>query len=35
MEQYKAIANDPAKLEAQLKASWAKIDAQGKGFVTP
>ena len=35
MEQYKAIANDPAKLEAHLKASWAKIDPQGKGFLTP
>ena len=35
MEQYKEIANDPVKLEAELKKAWAKIDSQGKGFVTP
>ena len=35
MDQYKAIANDPAKLEEHLKAAWAKLDPQGKGFLTP
>lgn len=34
MEKYKEIANDPAKLEASLKETWAKIDAKGEGSVT-
>ena len=34
MEQFKAIVNDPVKLEASLKETWAKIDAKGAGFVT-
>ena len=34
MEQYKAICNDPAKLEASLKETWAKIDTKGEGCVT-
>ena len=34
MEQYKAICNDPAKLEASLKETWAKIDTKGEGSVT-
>ena len=34
MEQFKAIVNDPAKLEASLKETWAKIDTKGVGFVT-
>ena len=34
MEQLKALANDPAKLEAKLKEDWAKIDTKGEGAVT-
>ena len=34
MEQFKEIISDPAKLEAFLKDSWAKIDAKGEGAVT-
>ena len=34
MEQLKALANDPAKLEAKLKEDWAKIDTKGEGVVT-
>ena len=34
MDKYKEIANDPAKLEASLKETWAKIDAKGEGSVT-
>ena len=34
MEKYKEIANDPVKLEAALKDTWAKIDAKGVGYVT-
>ena len=34
MDKYKEIANDPVKLEAFLKDSWAKIDAKGEGAVT-
>ena len=35
MEKYKEIVNDPVKLEASLKEAWAKIDVNGKGFVSP
>ena len=35
MEKYKEIVNDPVKLDAKLKETWAKIDVNGKGFVTP
>jgi len=34
MEKLKEIVADPAKLEAFLKDSWAKIDAKGEGAVT-
>ena len=34
MEKCKEIMSDPAKLEAFLKDSWAKIDAKGEGAVT-
>ena len=34
MEKLKEIIADPAKLEAFLKDSWAKIDAKGEGAVT-
>ena len=34
MEQLKEIISDPAKLEAFLKDSWAKIDKKGEGAVT-
>ena len=34
MEQLKALANDPAKLEARLKEDWAKLDAKGEGAIT-
>jgi hypothetical protein len=34
MDKYKEIANDPVKLEASLKETWAKIDAKGEGSVT-
>ena len=34
MEKYKEIANDPVKLEAALKDTWAKIDTKGVGYVT-
>ena len=34
MEKCKDIMSDPAKLEAFLKDSWAKIDAKGEGAVT-
>ena len=34
MEKFQEIINDPAKLEAFLKDSWAKIDAKGEGAVT-
>ena len=34
MEKYKEICNDPVKLEAALKDTWAKIDAKGEGAVT-
>ena len=34
MDKYKEIANDPAKLEASLKETWAKIDVNGEGSVT-
>ena len=34
MDKYKEIANDPAKLEASLKETWAKIDVKGEGSVT-
>lgn len=34
MEQLKALAKDPAKLEAKLKEDWAKMDTKGEGFVT-
>ena len=33
MEKFKEIANDPAKLEASMKETWAKIDAKGEGAV--
>ena len=33
MEKFKEIANDPAKLEASMKDTWAKIDAKGEGAV--
>ena len=33
MEKYKEIANDPAKLEASLKDTWAKI-AKGAPSIT-
>ena len=35
MEQYKAIANDPVRLEEELKKAWAKIDSKGQGSVSP
>ena len=34
MEKCKEIMSDPAKLEAFLKDSWAKIDAKGEGAVS-
>ena len=34
MEQLKALAKDPAKLEAKLKEDWAKMDTKGEGSVT-
>ena len=34
MEQLKAFAKDPAKLESKLKEEWAKMDTKGEGFVT-
>ena len=34
MEKCKEIMSDPAKLQAFLKDSWAKIDAKGEGAVT-
>ena len=34
MEKFKEIMSDPAKLEAFLKDSWAKIDAKGEGAVS-
>ena len=34
MEQLKALANDPAKLEAKLKEDWAKLDTKGEGAIT-
>ena len=34
MEKYKAIVNDPVKLEQHLKDTWAKIDSKGQGCVT-
>lgn len=33
MEKWKEIANDPAKLEAAMKETWAKIDTKGEGSV--
>ena len=34
MDKLKEIFSDPAKTEAFLKDSWAKIDAKGEGAVT-
>ena len=34
MEKYKEIVNDPVKLEASLKETWAKMDVKGQGFLT-
>ena len=34
MEGVKELLKDPAKLEATIKASWAKIDAKGEGAVS-
>ena len=34
MDKYKEIANDPVKLEASLRETWAKIDAKGEGAVS-
>ena len=33
MEKLKEITNDPAKLEAAMKETWAKIDTKGEGSV--
>ena len=33
MEKWKEIANDPAKLEAAMKETWAEIDTKGEGSV--
>ena len=34
MDKVKEIVNDPAKLEEALKAAFAKMDAEKKGFIT-
>ena len=34
MDKAKEIVNDPAKLEANLKQAWEKLDAQKQGFIT-
>ena len=34
MDKIKEIVNDPAKLEASFKDTWAKIDAKGEGAVS-
>ena len=34
MDKIKEIVNDPAKLEASFKETWAKIDAKGEGAVS-
>ena len=33
MEAVKELMKDPAKLEATMKSSWAKIDAKNEGEV--
>ncbi len=33
MDKVKEIISDPAKLEATIKASWAKLDAKNEGEV--
>jgi len=35
MDKFKALANDPAKFEEELKKAFAKMDAEKKGYVTP
>jgi len=35
MDKLKAVANDPAKLEEELKKAFEKMDAEKKGYVTP
>ena len=34
MDKIKALINDPEKLEASFKETWAKIDAKGEGAVS-
>ena len=34
MDKLKAIANDPAKLDEELKKAFEKMDAEKKGFIS-